>query len=109
MQKLKFQPADPQRPELGFTIIDPSVMVVAFQQLQRQIQEIKQQSGIVLVELADDDYKLFFEQLQPESCQNRHILFFEAELEAKNTRHTKEFLEQVKTYVKQKVIPQALL
>lgn len=77
----RFKPADPQRPAIGFSVIDPIVLDTALIELEQQIQQTKPQRGIVLVELARGDYKLLFELLQPETYEESYVLFFEAELE----------------------------
>ncbi|HEU5375742.1 MAG TPA: hypothetical protein VFV38_09905 [Ktedonobacteraceae bacterium] len=108
VQGLKFQPVNSRRPELGFRIIDPAVFEDALRQLQKQIQEIKQQAGILLVTLVGDNYDMFLKSLPSESYHSRYILYFEETLEGKNARAVNDFVRRVEAHMMQSIIPQAL-
>ncbi len=78
----KFSPANPDRPEQGFTVRDFSVLDDVLKELQKQADEVtkKDKDALIIVELARDNYKALFEKFSPDFYKDSHVIFLETDV-----------------------------
>ena len=65
----------------GFDAIDLSVLDVALQQVEVQVEEVLSNGDFVTIEFARDDYRQAFQQFDPEFLRDADIIFINADIE----------------------------
>jgi shikimate kinase len=68
-------------PDNGFDAIDLSVLDIALQQVEVQVEEVLSNGDFVTIEFARDDYHQAFQQFDPEFLRDANIVFINADIE----------------------------
>lgn len=77
----RFEAADPSRPQLGFTVKDPSVFAEAMDKLIDLIEREAPNKDLLIVEFARNEYKSVFSDIPPVLYKDSFIIYFESELQ----------------------------
>lgn len=77
----RFEAADPRRPQLGFTVKDPSVFAEAMNQLIGLIEREAADKDLLMIEFARNEYKSVFSELPPVLYEDSFAIYCESALQ----------------------------